>query len=132
MSAVLLKTDDVICEKDWVVWQDGGKLRLFRERKAVLASHGPHEEFTLFVLPGFEEHADLDLARLYLQRSGRKISLTQSVDQNTLAELVSRAKVSEGIIRPCLTDRHLFWSKSKNNRRCSYCLKHDTEDDWEW
>jgi hypothetical protein len=116
---------------EWIVHPDGGKIALFREKRAVLASQaGFQDELRLFVAEGCEMHPDVEIAQLYLRRGGRSAIGPEARPTGFIADLYATASTADDGIRACYHDRSLFWSRSRRNRLCAYCKKDD--GDWEW
>ncbi|MNU26872.1 hypothetical protein D3C71_152530 [compost metagenome] len=114
---------------EWTVHPDGGKLELFRQKHAVLASGGEApDNLRLFVVEGFEAHPNVDTARSLLRSGGRSAPEPEACGASFIADLLDRAVVADDRIRPCIYDAHMFWSRSRNNRMCVFCKKADTAD----
>jgi hypothetical protein len=118
--------------EDWTIHPDGKYLDLFRRKDAVLVSRKEMpDELRLFVSEGNETHPDINLARLFLRRSGRALSEAETRSRDFIADIYARAAVADDRIRICYVDHSMFWSRSRSNRRCAFC-KIDGTDGWEW
>jgi hypothetical protein len=119
--------------KPWIIHPSGNKLPLFQNGFAVLATHSDTSETAVFVAKGFEGHADLEDADLYLRRNGRSWTRMECVDATLINQIHNQGTFSKDRVIPCLDDRLLFWSEGPHNKRCSYCRKITAaDDDFEW
>lgn len=118
--------------KSWIVHPSGNKLPLFQNGNAVLATHSGTNETVVFVARGFEGHADLEDAKLFLRRNGRLWTRIECVDATTLSDMLAHGTLSTDRVILCMDDRLFFWSEGPHNKRCAYCRKNAADGDFDW